>query len=72
MKYDINVDFTLLLFGILLTIVFVCLKITNFISWGWLWILSPLWISLGISIIGFILALIALLIMKKFIYKGDF
>lgn len=30
----------------LLTIVFIILKLCNIIKWGWLWILSPLWISL--------------------------
>lgn len=31
--------------GITLTIVFVVLKLTGVISWSWLWVLSPLWIS---------------------------
>ena len=29
----------------LLTIVFITLKLTNVINWGWLWVLSPLWIG---------------------------
>lgn len=33
-------------FASLLTILFVALKLTGFISWPWLWVLSPLWISL--------------------------
>ena len=28
-----------------LTIVFIALKLTGFIKWSWLWVLSPLWIS---------------------------
>ena len=32
----------------LLTIVFITLKLTNNINWGWVWVLSPLWIPLGI------------------------
>ena len=29
----------------LLTIVFIVLKLTGFITWSWWWVLSPLWIS---------------------------
>jgi hypothetical protein len=29
----------------LLTIVFIVLKLTGYINWSWLWVLSPLWIS---------------------------
>ena len=28
----------------LLTIVFIVLKLTNYIDWSWLWVLSPLWL----------------------------
>ena len=31
-----------------LTILFIALKLCGVISWSWLWVLSPLWISLGI------------------------
>lgn len=34
----------------LLTLVFITLKLTDVITWSWLWVLSPLWIS---AIIGF-------------------
>jgi len=30
---------------LLLTIVFVILKLTDSVDWSWLWVLSPLWIS---------------------------
>lgn len=30
----------------LLTLLFVGLKLTGFITWSWLWVLSPIWISL--------------------------
>lgn len=29
----------------LLTILFVGLKLTGYISWSWLWVLCPIWIS---------------------------
>lgn len=32
----------------LLTIVFITLKLTGVIDWSWWWVLSPIWISLGI------------------------
>lgn len=41
-------------FGSFLSVVFVVLKLTKVISWYWLWVLSPLWISLilwGLAIV---------------------
>jgi hypothetical protein len=40
----------------LLTVLFVGLKLTGYITWSWFWVLSPLWISFGVWI-----ALIAVL-----------
>lgn len=34
-----------------LTIVFVVLKLVGTISWSWWWVLSPLWISWGITLV---------------------
>lgn len=39
----------------LLTIAFIILKLCNVITWSWVWVLSPLWIS-------FILIVLILLI----------
>lgn len=33
-------------FAGLLTIVFITLKLTGLISWSWVWVLSPIWVSL--------------------------
>lgn len=30
----------------LLTILFIGLKLTDYIQWSWLWVLSPLWLGL--------------------------
>ena len=38
-------------FGGVLTIVFIVLKLCGVIEWSWLWVLSPIWISLAISFI---------------------
>lgn len=39
-------------FGGLLTVLFIGLKLTGYIAWSWLWVLSPLWIP-----VAFVLAL---------------
>jgi hypothetical protein len=35
----------------LLTILFIALKLTGFIGWSWLWVLSPIWITFGFVLI---------------------
>ena len=39
------------------TLLLLVLKITNVISWSWVWVLSPIWISsiIAVSVFGFIL-----------------
>lgn len=46
----------------LLTVLFIGLKLTNYIDWSWVWILSPLWISWGIYIIILLIMLLIYLI----------
>lgn len=41
----------------LLTIVFITLKLTGYIAWSWLWVLSPIWIVMIIVAIIFAVAL---------------
>jgi hypothetical protein len=47
----------------LLTVLFIGLKLTGYINWPWIWVLSPIWISillaLAILAIIFIIALVA-------------
>ena len=38
-------------FAGLLTIVFIVLKLTGYISWTWLWVLSPIWISILVAVV---------------------
>jgi hypothetical protein len=45
-------------FPTLLTILFIGLKLTNYITWSWLWVLSPLWIAGIIFVILIVIALI--------------
>ena len=45
----------------LLTLVFVVLKLTHYIDWSWLWVLSPLWLGwLSLTAILFVLTLIGI------------
>lgn len=51
-------------FGGLLTIAFIVLKLCHVIDWSWLWVLSPLWISAGLTIcILLVFALIAFIVL---------
>lgn len=41
-----------------LTIVFIVLKLLGKITWSWVWVLSPIWISWGLVIAIFLIVLI--------------
>ena len=43
----------------LLTILFIGLKLTGYITWSWWWVLSPLWIQLAI-VLGLVLVAVIL------------
>jgi len=45
----------------LLTILFIALKLTNFIDWSWWWVLSPMWLS-GVILV---LAVLLLVLIRK-------
>jgi ABC-type antimicrobial peptide transport system permease subunit len=49
----------------LLTIAFVVLKLTKVIAWSWLWVLSPLWIAVGIFIIAMLAGVIIAVVVNK-------
>ena len=50
--------------GVLL-VVFIVLKLCKVITWSWVWVLSPLWISLIIWGVTLLIWVITLLIIKK-------
>lgn len=53
-------------FSGLLTIAFIILKLCGVIAWPWIWVLSPLWISIGLVLVFIlILGIIALIFNKK-------
>jgi hypothetical protein len=37
-------------FSPLLSVLFIGLKLTGYINWPWLWVLSPIWIPIAIVI----------------------
>ena len=41
---------TLDLFTVLLAVAFITLKVADVIDWSWLWVLSPIWISVLIAL----------------------
>lgn len=45
----------------LLTVAFIVLKLCGVITWSWVWVLSPMWISLSIGLILVIVAVIMFL-----------
>lgn len=45
-----------------LAIVFIVLKLCNLITWSWVWVLSPLWISFGLILVILLIMGLAILI----------
>lgn len=43
----------------LLTILFIALKLTGYIAWSWLWVLSPIWIT-AILVVAIVIIAVAL------------
>lgn len=43
----------------LLTVLFIGLKLTGYITWSWVWVLSPLWIGFALGITIALIVLIA-------------
>jgi hypothetical protein len=44
--------------GTVLTIIFVVLKLVGVIDWAWVWVLAPFWISVAISLVFSLIALL--------------
>lgn len=36
----------------MLLVLFVAFKLAGIISWGWLWVLSPVWITLAVALVS--------------------
>ncbi len=52
-------------FSGLLTVLFIGLKLTGHITWPWIWVLSPLWISALISIVIIVIILVFVAFLNK-------
>lgn len=48
----------------LLTIAFIVLKLTKYIDWSWLWVLSPIWIPAAV-VIGFLIIAGVIAVVRK-------
>ena len=57
---DNHVNWNGISLGGILGVAFVVLKLCGVINWSWVWVLSPFWIGLAISIIVSIIVLILL------------
>ena len=44
--------------ALVLAIVFIILKLTEVISWSWLWVLSPIWIYAALFLLLFVIMFI--------------
>jgi hypothetical protein len=38
-------------FSTLLLVAFIVLKLCNVITWSWWWVLAPLWVPIGLTLI---------------------
>lgn len=52
-------------FAGLLTIVFIVLKLLDKIDWDWVWVLSPLWISVVLAVLVLIIFGIVYMFIKN-------
>ena len=53
------------LLEILLTVVFVVLKLTHFIDWSWWWVFAPLWLPVAVVVVIVLLIIIFAAIFGK-------
>jgi hypothetical protein len=49
----------------MLTIVFIILKLTNYIDWPWVWVLSPIWITLSVGAIILLIVFLLVILIKE-------
>ena len=52
-------------FAGLLTISFIVLKLCHVIDWSWWWVISPLWISMGLTILITIILLLVVVFLNQ-------
>ena len=52
-------------FSGLLTIVFITLKLCKVINWSWVWVLSPIWFSMIITLVIILITITGLKLLNK-------
>lgn len=67
---SINIGSNVTFFCMLLTILFIGLKLTGHIVWSWIWVLSPIWIPFAIVIGLFLLCFVGVKIIQFFKWIG--
>lgn len=65
MKPSIDVNINPGFLGIL-GLIFITLKLTDYIDWSWWWVLAPIWIPLAVVATVFVIMGIAVLLGIKF------
>ena len=55
---DVKVTYQGIGFPGILTIVLIVLKLLGKISWSWVWVLAPLWISFALGLLMFVVLII--------------
>lgn len=53
------------LLSVILTAVFVILKLINYIAWSWLWVLAPIWIYISLCLLIIVIYVILLVMIHK-------
>lgn len=59
-EVEVNEGYSL---ATILTLIFVCLKLTGVIAWSWWWVISPLWIAFlfwTVLLVGVVALLVSL------------
>lgn len=59
-----------------LGLLFIALKLMNYITWHWIWVLSPFWMPIaivfGIYVVAIIVCLLVILAISLYeLYKGE-
>lgn len=52
-------------FAGLLTVLFIGLKLTGYITWSWWWVLSPLWISALVAVVVLLVVFLFLAVFDR-------
>ena len=50
----------------LLTIVFIIMKLTGYVAWSWIWVLSPIWISIAAGSAFIIIVFVILFLIEVY------